>query len=64
MAAEKGQIAVGIVPIQGGPCRVDRLDRRPDVGIEILQPQHVRISRRVGGIAHCVNTDTGYVSEP
>ena len=61
--AEERQVAVGFIASRGGTSGLDRGPRRRDVGIEVLQPEHLRIARGVRRIAHLVDADAGNVQQ-
>ena len=45
------------------PGRLERGRVRAEVGIEVLEPQELRVARRVGGVTHPVDADPGHTSE-
>ena len=55
--ALEGQVAVGVVPVNGGAGDLPGDSGRRDVGVEVLQPQEAGIAGRVGGVAHLVHAD-------
>ncbi len=58
------QIAVGRVVVDGHPGRVQGDLRRPQVGVQVLQAQDVRVRGRVGGVTDHVHADAGNLPEP
>ena len=48
--AEKWQVAVGIVVMDGLAGVLERRGRRAQIRIEVLEPQYLRIGQRVGKV--------------
>ena len=63
VGAEEGQIAVGVVARRSGAGGLDGGLGRRDVGIQVLQTEHVRIARSVRRVAHPVDPDAGDVAQ-
>ncbi|MFF9572389.1 hypothetical protein [Streptomyces sp. NPDC014685] len=57
--AVEGEIAVRGVVIDRPSRHVEGNPRRPQIGVEILEPQHVGVVGCIGGISHDVDSDTG-----
>ena len=58
------QVTVRVITIDGGVRGLQCHRRRPQIGVQVLQPQNPRISRGVGGIANLVHPDSGNVTQP
>ncbi len=63
-APAEGQVAVGGVLVDRGARGLQRDARRPDIGVQVLQAQQVRVVGRVSRVTHLVHSDAGDVPEP
>ena len=61
--AEEGQVAVRVVARHSRVGGVDGGLGRRNVGIQVLQPEHLGIERGIRRIAHAVDADAGDVAQ-
>ena len=59
----KRQVAVRVVVVDRGPGRLDGGGQWPEIRVEVLEPQQLRVARTVGGVAHAVDADAGNAVE-